>query len=96
MSRGRRVLCTAELFCGELVSLRYRTANVVPRTRVLSAALGGAAATYLTDGDRPAQALSLEETMRRAPAYCPAESPEQQRADVRNGYDIGPALRVGY
>jgi hypothetical protein len=68
----------------------------LPPVHVHTAALGGAAATYLADGERPAQALSLEETMRRAPAYCPAESSEQQRADVRNGYDIGPARRVGY
>jgi hypothetical protein len=76
---------------------RSRTIAIrVPAQVVNSAALGGAAARYAPDGERPAQALSLEETMRRAPAYCPAESSEQQRQDVRNGYDIGPARRVGY
>ena len=75
--------------------LRRETPWVVEQV-VHGPTLGGAVARYAPDGDRPAQALSLAETMRRAPAYCPAESPEQQRQDVRNGYDIGPARRVGY
>jgi hypothetical protein len=74
--------------------VRYRKG--LPEQRVLSASLGGAAAMYLPDGDRPAQAQSLEETMRRAHARCPSESWEQQDADLRNGYDIGPARRIGY
>lgn len=74
---------------------RSRTIAIrVPAQVVKSAALGGAAATYLADGDRPAQALSLEETMRRAPARDNADGHEMR--EPYRGHDIHPARRTGY
>jgi hypothetical protein len=61
---------------------------------VLSAALGGTAATYLADGDRPAQAVSLAECMRRAPARDNADGHETR--EPYRGYDVGPQRRIGY
>jgi hypothetical protein len=69
---------------------------VKPRQIIRSDALGGAVARYAPDGDRPAQAVSLEQCWRRAPAYDDAETSAQREADRRNGYDMDPARRIGY
>jgi hypothetical protein len=63
-------------------------------TLLRSEAIGGAAATYPADGDRPAQALSLEETMRRAPARDNADGHEYR--EPYRGHDVWPARRTGY
>lgn len=68
--------------------------GLLPFQRVLSAALGGAVARYAPDGERPAQALSLEETTRRAPARDNADGHEDR--EPYRGYDIQPARSYGY
>lgn len=74
--------------------LLRRDSPWLPEQTVLSASLGGAVARYAADGDRPAQAISLEETMRRAPARDNADGHEMR--EPYRGYDVGPAKRIGY